>query len=213
MHQRPLIHTLYAQASGPANAPTLVFLHGGGSAGWMWQPVVSHLPDYHCLLPDLPEHGQSRHVQPFTMAGAAEQVAELIRAQAHGGHAHVIGLSEGAQVLVALLSSAPELVMSAIVSSALLRPLPGTGLLTPSLLAATYYSSIAPFKNWDAWIRLNMKYSAGIPEQYFTSFKQDFQALTRDAWVHLIRANQDFRLPPGLQRATAPALVLAGTRE
>jgi pimeloyl-ACP methyl ester carboxylesterase len=30
--------TLYIQESGLATAPTVVFLHGGGGAGWMWQP-------------------------------------------------------------------------------------------------------------------------------------------------------------------------------
>jgi pimeloyl-ACP methyl ester carboxylesterase len=208
-----LQHNLYVQSTGPAAAPSIVFLHGGGAGGWMWQPHVTQLADYHCLVPDLPEHGHSKDVKPFTMEGAAGLVADLIRTQAHGGRAHVVGLSEGAQVVVALLSSAPELVRSAIISSASLRPLPGTGLLTPGVLAATYNSSVAPFRNWDAWIRLNMKYAAGVPDQYFVQFKQDFQSLGKDAWVHLMRANLTFRLPHGLERATTPALVVVGAKE
>lgn len=43
---------------GPATAPTICFLHAGGVSGWMWQPQVEVLQDtYHCLIPDLPEHG------------------------------------------------------------------------------------------------------------------------------------------------------------
>ena len=38
---------------GPADAPTIVFLHGGGGGGWMWRPQVEGLPDYHLLVPDL----------------------------------------------------------------------------------------------------------------------------------------------------------------
>src|SRR5690242_10848352 len=152
---------LYVQSTGPDAAPSIVFLHGGGGGGWMWQPHVAQLAGYHCLVPDLPEHGRSQDVGPFSIEGAASLIAGLIRTQAHGGQAHVVGLSEGAQILVALLSSAPDLVSSAIISSASLRPIPGGSLLTPGVLAATYYSSVAPFKNWDAWIRLNTKYAAG----------------------------------------------------
>jgi pimeloyl-ACP methyl ester carboxylesterase len=102
--------SLYVQETGPAGAPTIVFLHGGGGSGWMWQPQVDGLGDYHCLVPDLPEQGRSVDVKPFTIAGSAELIAELIRTRAHGGRAHVVGLSEGAQTTVALLAIAHDLV-------------------------------------------------------------------------------------------------------
>lgn len=89
--------SLYVAESGPVTAPTIVFLHGGGTRGWSWQPQVERLPEYHCVVPDLPEHGRSRHSGPFTMAHAAALVAEVIRSCAHGGHAHVVGLSVGAR--------------------------------------------------------------------------------------------------------------------
>ena len=39
---------LYAQEFGPANAATIVFLHGGGVGGWMWKPQIAQLQDeYH----------------------------------------------------------------------------------------------------------------------------------------------------------------------
>ena len=204
---------LFVQSSGPDDAPSIVFLHGGGAAGWMWRQVVEHLPEYHCLAPDLPEQGRSGAVKPFSMALAAQRVAGLIRTSAHGGKAHVVGLSEGAQAAVALLAEAPELVSSAMISSALLRPIPGAWMLTPAVLAASYYTFIAPLKNWDAWVRLNMRYSAGIPNEYFPDFKREFQSLTKDGWVNLMRANQSFRLPGNLARVTCSVLVVAGAHE
>src|SRR5438132_14311643 len=108
MEQHQPQGNLYVQTTGLDAAPSIVFLHGGGGGGWMWQPHVAQLTDYHCLVPDLPEHGHNKDVRPFTMEGTAELIANLIRTQAHGGRAHVVGLSEGAQVIVALLSSAPE---------------------------------------------------------------------------------------------------------
>jgi pimeloyl-ACP methyl ester carboxylesterase len=204
--------SLYVRGSGPAGAPVIVFLHGGGSSSWMWQPVMDLLPQFRCLAPDLPEHGQSRAVGPFSMALAAEKVADVLHA--NGGRATVVGLSEGAQVLVQLLASAPELVERALISSALLRPLPGMGFMAnPGLIRWMYRLSVTPFQNSDAWIRLNMKYAAGIPETYYPQFKQDFQQTSESAFANLMVANQRFRLPEGLEKAAAPALVVVGSKE
>ncbi len=206
--------SLFFQSSGPASAPTIVFLHGGGVSGWMWQPVIERLPEYHCLAVDLPEQGGSRDIGPFSMALAAEKVGEVIRGQTRGGRATVVGLSEGAQVTVQLLASAPELVERAVVSSALLRPAPGAGMLnSPGMLAWTYRLSVTPFKNSDFWIRLNMKYAAAVPEQFYPQFKQEFRAMTESGFVNLMLANQRYRLPAGLEKAAAPTLIIAGTKE
>jgi pimeloyl-ACP methyl ester carboxylesterase len=204
---------LYVQERGPASAPTIVFLHGGGVGGWMWQPQLDSLQDYHCLVPDLPEHGKSMAVKPLTIRGAAELIAELIRTRAHGGRAHIVGLSLGAQVGVALLGLAPGLVNYAMINSALVRPIPGASLLTPGLVGISYRMSVPPFKNNDWWIRLNMKYSAGIPGQYFPQFKEVFQNMTEDSFVHQMVENQGFRIPAGLERVTSPVLLVVGQKE
>lgn len=204
---------LYVQESGPADAPTIVFLHGGGGAGWMWQPQIDQLGDYHCLVPDLPEQGRSVDEKPFTIQGSAERIAELIRTRAHGGKAHVVGLSEGAQITVALLSIAPELVDRAVISSALLRPIPGAGLLTPGLVAFSFRWSVPPFKNNEWWVRLNMKYAAGVPDAYYPQFSQNFRDLTESGFTNVMIENQRFRLPAGLDRVKAPTLITVGKHE
>ncbi len=204
--------SLYVRSTGPAGAPVIVFLHGGGSSSWMWQPVMDLLPQYRCLAPDLPEHGQSREVGPFSMDLAGQKVADVIRSE--GGSAVVVGLSEGAQVLVQLLATVPEVVERAVISSALLRPLPGMGFMAnPGLLRWTYRLSVAPFQNNDAWMRLNMKYAAGIPETYFPQFKQDFQQMSESGFTNLMVANQRFRMPEGLEKAAAPSLIIVGSKE
>jgi pimeloyl-ACP methyl ester carboxylesterase len=204
---------LYIQESGPTNAPTIVFLHGGGGAGWMWNPQIDKLGDYHCLVPDLPEHGQSVGEKPFSIQESAERMAELIRARAHNGKAHVVGLSEGAQITVALLALAPERVDHAVVSSALARPFPGGSLLTPGLVALAYRWSVTPFKNSAWWIRVNMKYAAGVPDEYYPQFSQTFKELTESGFTHVMIENQRFRLPSGLGRVSAPTLIVVGKHE
>ncbi len=193
---------------------TLLFLHGGGGAGWMWQPVVDRLPEFHCLVADLPEHGGSKQVKPFSMSFAAEKAAELIREQAHGGRAVVVGLSEGAQVAVQMLATCPEVMEKALISSALLLPMPGAGMYSSrGLISALFKMSVPPFRNSDWWIKLNMKHAAGIPDAFYPQFKADFQAMTESQFVNLMVANQTFRMPEGIENARVPALILCGSHE
>jgi len=204
---------LSVQEYGPATAPTICFLHGGGVSGWMWRPQIEALHDsYHCLVPDMPEHGLSAAVRPFTIADTACRIAELIRERAHGGRAHVIGLSEGAQVTVQLLGSAATVVDHAIISSALLYPLPGVGLLGPRALALTFNLFAAPFKDTDWYVRLNRR-GNGIPELYFSEVREDTRQMTADSFTHMILENQRFRMPAGLDQVQVPALVIAGQHE
>jgi pimeloyl-ACP methyl ester carboxylesterase len=198
--------TLYIRETGPVSASTLVFLHGGGVGGWMWQPVVDQLLDYHCLVPDLPEHGHSIDVKPYSLPDAAARVAELIRTRAHGRRAHVVGLSLGAQTIVQLLSTSPEVVERAMISGTLVRPLPGM-----SLVKATA-KMYMPFRNIDFLIRANMK-GFDIPAQFFPQFKEDTRLMTADSFTHMTVENMRFRIPPGLERANVPTLVLVGAKE
>ena len=202
---------LYVNESGPASAPALVFLHGGGGGGWMWQPQLEAFSDYHCLTPDLPEHGRSAEVKPFTIAGSAALIADLIRTRAHGGRAHVVGLSEGAQIIVALLAATPEVVDHAVISSALVRPIPGMRFIRPRLIA-WMIDLYMPFKDSEFWVRANMK-GYGVPDQFYPQFKEITRQMTTAQFVNILVENQRFRLPAGLERARAPTLVVAGKHE
>jgi pimeloyl-ACP methyl ester carboxylesterase len=199
--------TLFTQEFGPTSAPTIVFLHGGGVGGWMWKPQIAQLQDeYPLLVPDLPEHGQSVEVKPMTLQNAAAQVAELIRTRAHGGRAHVVGLSLGAQTTIELLSQSPELIDRAMASGPLMRPLPGIG--TTNLMAKMYW----PFRNATWLVKWNMK-GLGVPEEYFEDFRKDTAALTIDGFVRITLANGDNHVPANLQRVTVPTLLLVGEKE
>ena len=199
--------TLYTQEFGPATAPTIVFLHGGGVGGWMWKPQIAQLQDeYHLLVPDLPEHGHSVDVKPMTLQNAAAQVAELIRTRAHGGRAHVVGLSLGAQTTIELLSQTPELIDRAIASGPLMRPLPGIG--TTNLMAKMYW----PFRNMTWLVKWNMQ-GLGVPAEYFEDFRNDTAALTIDGFVRMTMANGNNHVPANLQAVTVPTLLLVGEKE
>ena len=207
---------LFFESYGSTNPETIVFLHGGGVSGWMWRQQARSLQaDYHCLIPDLPGQGKSSPFdsEPFTIERAAARIALFVRSQAHSGRAHVVGLSEGAQVLVSLLSQSPEVVDHAVISSALLRPLAPRWLVSRTLFDLSYRLFIAPWKSNDGWIRLNMRYSTGIPDAYYQDFKRSFQETTQASWTKLMLANLSFRMPEGLDRVKQPVLVIVGEKE
>jgi pimeloyl-ACP methyl ester carboxylesterase len=119
---------LHVRESGPAGAPAIVFLHGGGQSGQSWQPVVERLHQYRCLAPDLPEHGQSVDAGPFDMARAADAVADIIRPLVGVGRVHLVGHSLGAQVATQLLATEPELIDRAVLCGPVFNALPGVWL-------------------------------------------------------------------------------------
>lgn len=176
----------------------------------MWREQVRALPEYHCLAPDLPEHGHSLDAGPYTMAGATEAVAELIRSRAHGRRAHCVGLSLGAQLIVALLASRPELVDHAVISGALVRPFPGLHLLSGALDWSI--RAYMPIKDWPWLVRLNMR-SAGIPSEYFKETQEDTRQITAEGFSRLMRENLLYRMPDALYNASAPVLVVVGQKE
>jgi pimeloyl-ACP methyl ester carboxylesterase len=196
---------LHVLEAGPVSAPSIVFLHGGGAGAWMWRKhVAAFEPDHHCLAPDLPEHGQS--AGEFSISAAVQAVAELIHTRAHGGRAHLVGLSLGAQVAAGVLAVAARLADRSLLTGALTQPLPGANLIPPLLRL------YAPFKDWEPLIRANFR-QLGLPEEYYADFARDSRRTSAAALGRIFRANLSFRAPPGLTRLATPVLVLVGERE
>src|SRR5690625_526833 len=107
---------MYVEERGSGNAPSIVSLHGGGLSGRMWEPQLDRLPEYHCLVPDLPEQGRSARITPFSLDDAAQRVADLIDSRCRDGRAHLVGLSLGGAVALTVLLHTPELVDRLVVS-------------------------------------------------------------------------------------------------
>ena len=108
---------LYIREAGPADAPCIVFLHGLWLSSLMWQPQIERLSnEYHCLAPDLPEHGKSTDIGILTLENTSRIVANLIREHTPHGRAHVVGLSLGGAIAIQLLRDVPEVVDHMMVS-------------------------------------------------------------------------------------------------
>ncbi|HEY8910869.1 MAG TPA: alpha/beta hydrolase [Desulfosporosinus sp.] len=201
---------MYFEETGNKAAPTLVFIHGGGISGWMWKKQLDYFKNYHCLVPDLPEHGESLKEGQISIHDSAIRTAELIEKHANGGKAHVIGHSLGAKVLIDLLSIRPELVDHAIVASALFRPVPIMKLAhRPFVYKLTTY--LLRYK-WSTL--LTVKQFKFPDEIYINHCVKEFQQLTADTLYRIYdELYQNLNLPKGLETVNVPTLIIAGEKE
>lgn len=184
--------------------PVIVFLHGGGLSSRMWLPVIERLPNCTCLAPDLPEHGQNRDKSPFTLDGAARQVAELIRYEAPGGRAHLVGLSLGGAVALNVARLAPEVTDHLLVT--------GTSATLSKFLAQLSLASLwmLRFYKPDDMVKMSAK-QWGIPAEYMPLFTEDLRHSTSEAFNRtLIEALAGQQLP---QTLNGPLLALVGEKE
>ncbi|KAF2654290.1 alpha/beta-hydrolase [Lophiostoma macrostomum CBS 122681] len=140
MSQEPSLKespTLFFASHNPDALTTIILLHGLTGSHHGWAPIIPHLSTYHLLVPDLPSHSGSAHIQPFSIPSTTELLASLIRTHAHGGKAHVVGLSLGGYIGRNLAQTHPEVVSSLFASGAVSRR--AEGWLANNRLLSTLY--------------------------------------------------------------------------
>jgi pimeloyl-ACP methyl ester carboxylesterase len=108
--------------AGPPGAPSIVFVHGTRLTGSMWAAQQAALSDeFRTIAMDLPEHGD-RADEPFTLDAAADALSAVIRDEATGERAVVVGLSLGGYVAMALAAREPERIRGLVLSGATAEP-------------------------------------------------------------------------------------------
>ncbi len=195
---------LFTSVAGDPGSPAIVFLHGAGLSGRMWQPQMEGLSGYYCLAPDLPEQGKSLDVAPFQLEDAARRVIELIEKRVPRKRAHLVGLSLGAAVALAIMRLAPTYVDHAIITGT--APLKAYGKLAIALIPLMKFFNIE--KQADASYK-----QFGIPEAYRATFREDLLLTTTPAFTrHSIEALIDLNdlLPCESDTST---LVAVGAKE
>ncbi len=195
---------LYVHEAGPADAPGIVFLHGLGISSIMWQPQIDRLSKaYHCLVPDLPEHGKSSDVGLLTLENTSSLIADLIHRYTPHGRAHVVGLSMGGAVAVRLLSDTPEVIDHLVVSGTAAR-------LGPVIAALNKLNEPLMRILRPAQLAGLMLRQFNIPQQYLPILREDLRHLKPEAISHFTDALVKVELPRGVQ---VPTLVAVGQKE
>ena len=190
----------YLEFDGPGS--TLVFLHGGNVAGWMWGQQVPAFADHHVLVPDYPGFGASNDEPWVSIAATADAVAELIATT--GGPAHVVGLSLGSSVALELAARHPEQVSSLFLASAQVAPP-----LRRDMIAARVL--LAFWNQRGFWTTLARSY--GLTGEDAELFVSTGLGIRRETAVTIY--NEISRGVPAavLSAITVPTLVVAGEKD
>ncbi|MHA6260115.1 alpha/beta fold hydrolase [Sporosarcina sp. CAU 1771] len=199
--------TLAYQEYGDRDAPLLLFLHGGGVSSWMWDRQVQHFTDYHCVTVDLPEHGKSTGNEQFTIKDSSLQVIKLIEKVASGKVITVVGFSLGAQVLIQMVSTKPDLVDYAFINSALVRPTRIGRVFINPLVNMSY-----PLIKNRTFSKLQAK-TLYLGKEHFEKYYTESCQMKRHTLVRILQENMSFEIPNGFSEASGSIVVTVGEKE
>jgi pimeloyl-ACP methyl ester carboxylesterase len=197
---------MYLTEQGSPDAPAILFLHGTGVGGWMWQDNILDLKEYHCMLVDLPGHGKSNDREWVSLADSAEQIAEVIRTRTKQKKAHIVGASLGGSLAFQLLCMHPEHVDHTLISGTSLLPMPG-GVLFKSMIRL-----VAPFMKKDFVLKAALK-ALNLSEDGYEQFRQAMLAVSRRTFVTAFTQALDLRYSSELEKVETPLLLVSGEKE
>jgi pimeloyl-ACP methyl ester carboxylesterase len=174
----------------------------------MWRPQFEGLPEFHCLAPDLPEHGQSAHIAPFSMGDTVARLSGLIRRSTPQGRAHLVGLSFGGVVAQAMMVQAPDVVDHVILSGTATRfggPLMAA-LKLQMVLSDPLLRLLSPSQL--GWL---LAVQFGIPRAFRSILGEDIKRVPPVAMARFVLATYADITTPA--RASRPVLVAVGKKE
>jgi branched-chain amino acid transport system permease protein len=158
-----------------ASFPVLLCIHGNLGSGRWFEPLMAAYPG-RCIAPDMPNFGQSDHLNEWTIAAYASWIAKICDAIGVTDLA-VLGHSLGGAVAMELLAAYPVLVRRLI----LVDSSPIDGLITPK----EYYPAIEAYKS-DKNI-LGQALKAVVPmiqdEEFFQKLLDDAWKMNRDCFI------------------------------
>ncbi|MBD5786866.1 alpha/beta hydrolase [Cellulosimicrobium terreum] len=187
-----------------ADRASVVLLHGGNVASWMWDPQVELLDDLDVWTPDLPGFGSRAAEGWESLDATADAVAATVAHLAPEREVHVVGLSLGGIVALRVTARHPGLVASVLSSGAVLD---GVGGVTAAL-------GLAQLRVWDRpWYWAAQARLLGIPEDAQDQFVRSGLSISRADEERLVREVYGGCWPDGLAGSGVPVLAVAGGRD
>lgn len=196
---------MHLETFGPASDRPLVLLHGGGVAGWMWEPMRAHLrADRRVLMPDLPGHGRSADAPYVSHRETVDGLARILEAE--DAPATVVGFSLGAQLAVVLAAQRPDLVEQVVVVSAQAVPM---RMVRPTLALLGATAGLAR----RAWFARLQARELFVPEEHIADYLQTSSTISRETLLNAVGENLRFTPPAGWSAFPGPAQILVGAKE
>ncbi len=171
----------------------------------MWTSQIEGLPEYRCLVPDLPGKGNSGGEDWVSFDDTADRVGDLIRSGCTDGSAHVVGLSLGGIIGLRLTVRHGDVVRSLLVSGVPSGPIRGS-LRAVNALMLMLYS-----RPWGARLIGRM---FGMPDdESMTAFVQTAMQADPAALRRIVDEVSTAPLPTNLGTAATPTLAVVGTKD
>ncbi|KAI9700698.1 MAG: hypothetical protein M1836_002067 [Candelina mexicana] len=173
--------------------PTIILIHGGASSSRMYKDMIPYLLErgYPILAPDLPGHGQSASLGPFTFSRSSSLLHDVITVyqnETHPVKTVIVGISLGGQAVLDLLAHHHDLVDAAIVSGAAIHP--------PDEKAQGEIPHLPSSQDWMQIIMADVQAMGGMEKA---------QALQTESF--------GFRLEDGADPQWPPVLVVVGEKD
>ena len=193
---------------GDKKKPAIILLHGGGLSYWSLQSHIDDLQkDYYVVCPIIDGHGEDYATEFVSIDDSADKVIAFINKELGGKAFALAGLSIGAQIVVSVLSKAPDIAKKAIIESALVYPMK----ITNSMVNMTYNMSFGLIKKkWFAKMQAKVLF---VPDNLFEKYYEQSSAMSKRNLIEMSKSNSDFPLPKGIADTSADALIIVGEKE
>lgn len=141
--------TIHTHLAGDPAGPAVLWLHGSGpgvSALSNWEALITSMPGYHHIAPDMLGFGDSSHPEdlPLGVAASAEARARAMLGLLDSlgvGRAHLVGNSMGGMIALLMAQQQPERFGRIILMGSAGAPMTPS----PDLIAMiTYYNDPSP---------------------------------------------------------------------
>lgn len=186
---------------GDEKNPPILFLHGGGVGGWMWEEQVRYFQrDYFLLIPKLPLSNPH-----FKIQHTAEELIKFINENIKNRKVILVGFSIGAQISIEMIGNNSSKIQAAMINSPLVIPINNRWMdislkysypLTRSRLFAKLQAS-----------------SMGIPDHLFDTYFEESMQLSKDAFLNMMKENMSFKVPNSFYETKIPLLYTIGSKE
>jgi len=205
--------TLHYEVAGPAAGAPIVLLHGLGSSSADWALQLPALGARHRVLaPDLRAHGRSTRPRGrLTVDAMARDVASLLAAL-EAPPAHVVGLSLGGCVALALALDHGARVRSLTLVNAFARLAPAGPRGVLRLLTRLSLLACAPMSVVAAHVARGLFPRADQRERYLAAVAS-LASNPRGRYFASMRAVARFDVRSRLGQVPCPTLVVAGDRD
>ncbi|MBI3162004.1 MAG: alpha/beta hydrolase [Chloroflexi bacterium] len=184
--------------------PPVILLHGAGGNHLSWPPQIRRLPGATVFALDLPGHGKSEGMGRQSIDEYVDDVAALMK-ELKIRAAVFVGISMGSAIALSLALKHPKktLGLGLVGSGAKLR-------VAPSILETA--GNPNTFESAVEEINSNC-FSANAPQNLLQLSKQSMMEIRPPVLLGDFLACNTFDVFNGLEKITAPTLILCGTED